>query len=555
MATGANAAILYRPEAFTTSGTKLMGRQAAGEGFLRGFVRHAHVDRLYCYAPLREQVDHFARAAAAAGNKRPITWLNETDPRAPAETGTLYAPDPSLSAHAWRRRRFDQRAYSIVGVTHTIASGGAMDWIIGQLTSPVQEWDAQICTSRVARESLEFMYQAQGEFLAARLGATQIPKPRLPVIPLGIDTDRFTPDPNRRAEARAAFDVAEDETVVLFAGRLSFHAKAHPLPMYLGLERVAREKGRRIRLIQAGLFANDFIADAFRSGAAQFCPSVRCDFIDGRDQARWQQIWHAADLFTSLSDNIQETFGLAPVEAMAAGLPSVVSDWDGYRDTIRDGIDGIRVQTLMPPAGWGEDLADRHAAGIDNYDHYSGFTSQFVAIDPEACAAAYARLIDDAELRHRMGAAARQRAITEFDWRVIVARYQELWAELAETRRSAAESAPRTPPHPANPSRADPYQAFASYATAALSANDRIALTPGAGVAAFDALVGHALVKFAARVNPPLEEMHRLIETIGRNQGATVATLARDWPEERRAITIRSLIWLAKLGLVRITRA
>lgn len=555
MAYGANAAILYRPEAFTTQGTRLMGRQAAGEGFLRGFVRHADVDKLFCYAPLRAQVEHFDAAAKAAGNRRPIAWLNEADPRTPAEAGTLYLADPSLSAHAWRRRRFDQRAYSIVGVTHTIASAGAMDWITGQLTAPVQEWDAQICTSAVARRSLEFLYETQGEFLAARLGATKRPRPQLPVIPLGIDTDRFTPTPEGRAEARQALGIAEGEIVVLFAGRLSFHAKAHPLPMYLGLESVARAQGRRIRLIQAGLFANDFIGNAFKSGAAQFCPSVRCDFVDGRDATRWRQVWHAADLFTSLSDNIQETFGLAPVEAMAAGLPSVVTDWDGYRDTIRDGIDGIRVPSLMPPPAFGEDLADRHATGIDNYDHYSGFTSQFVAVDPEACAAAYARLVADEALRRRMGEAARARAVSEFDWRVIVGRYQALWAELAEIRKSAAESAPRAPLQPANPSRPDPYQAFAAYATAALSANDRVSLTPATTTDAFDAVVGHALVGFAEKVNPPRAEMHRIIETIGRHEDATVATLARDWPEERRALYVRSLLWLAKLGLVRITRA
>ncbi|MES1151394.1 MAG: hypothetical protein ABUL54_05825, partial [Dongia sp.] len=102
MAYGANAAILYRPEAFTTQGTRLMGRQAAGEGFLRGFVRHADVDKLFCYAPLRAQVEHFDAAAKAAGNRRPIAWLNEADPRTPAEAGTLYLADPSLSAHAWR---------------------------------------------------------------------------------------------------------------------------------------------------------------------------------------------------------------------------------------------------------------------------------------------------------------------------------------------------------------------------------------------------------------------------------------------------------------------
>ena len=58
--------------------------------------------------------------------------------------------------------------------------------------------------------------------------------------------------------------------------------------------------------------------------------------------------WAAADLFLSLVDNPQETFGLAPVEAMAAGVPVVVSDWDGYRYTVSDGVEGFRVPTLAP---------------------------------------------------------------------------------------------------------------------------------------------------------------------------------------------------------------
>src|SRR5690348_5550069 len=107
MAQRANAAILYRPEAFGTQGTTLMGRQAAGEGFLKGFLEHAKVDRLYCYAQNREQAAHFAATVKASGDRRPVHWLSESDARSPGEAGTLYLPDPSLTAHAWRRRRFD----------------------------------------------------------------------------------------------------------------------------------------------------------------------------------------------------------------------------------------------------------------------------------------------------------------------------------------------------------------------------------------------------------------------------------------------------------------
>jgi alpha-maltose-1-phosphate synthase len=153
-----------------------------------------------------------------------------------------------------------------------------------------------------------------------------------------------------------------------------------------------------------------------------------------------------------------------------------------------------------------------------------------------------------------VGGVARQRAVAQFDWKVVVAQYQALWAELAAIRKSAPESAPRVPSQPANPSRADPYQTFASYATASLGANDRVALAPGASIATFDALVGHASVAFAEKVNPPRAEMHRIIETIGSQGEVTVGTLARDWPDERRLLYVRSLIWLAKLGLVRIAR-
>ena len=45
-----NAAIQYQKDGFHTSGPRLMGRHAAGEGFLKGFARHADVERFYCYA-------------------------------------------------------------------------------------------------------------------------------------------------------------------------------------------------------------------------------------------------------------------------------------------------------------------------------------------------------------------------------------------------------------------------------------------------------------------------------------------------------------------------
>src|SRR4029077_10226286 len=165
--------------------------------------------------------------------------------------------------------------------------------------------------------------------------------------------------------------------------------------------------GAKLHLIQAGWFANDAIERAFRDGAAAHCPDVVCHFLDGRQADVRSGIWQAADIYTSLSDNLQETFGLSPIEGMAAGLPVVVSDWDGYRDTVRDGIDGFRVPTLMPPAGAGDDWATRYAIAIDNYDQFVGGTSQSIAVDVPRCIAALEKLVSNKQLRVSMGEAGR----------------------------------------------------------------------------------------------------------------------------------------------------
>ena len=52
--------------------------------------------------------------------------------------------------------------------------------------------------------------------------------------------------------------------------------------------------------------------------------------LDLEDQAR-TNLYHAADVFLTLSDNLQETFGLTVIEAMTAGLPVVANDWNGYK--------------------------------------------------------------------------------------------------------------------------------------------------------------------------------------------------------------------------------
>ena len=544
----ANAAIHYVPAGYETKGPKLMGRMAAGESFLDAWLRHAGVERFYCYAAERKAAEHFA-ALAQERKAAAVDWIPWASPAGLARAGALYLPDPGLQTHAWRRRAGDQRAYSLTGITHTTASAGAMDMIAELPLAPVQDWDAVICTSRAVKVMIEGLLEEQQAYLADRLGARNFPRPQLPVIPLGVDCARFAPDAGARAQQRAALGIGPDEIAVLYLGRLSFHAKAHPFPMYLALERAARETGRRVHLIQAGWFANDFIEQAFRDGAKNFCPGVTAHFLDGRRAETRFAVWQAADIFTSLSDNIQESFGLTPVEAMAAGLPSVVSDWDGYRDTVEHEMHGYRIATLAPPAGQGEDLADAHAVEIDTYDRYCGYASQFVAVDIAAATAAYGALIRDAELRRRLGAAARQKAAAEFDWRHVVTRYQALWTELAERRRSAVESAAgKSGSH--WPARPDPFAVFASYPSDTIGPDHRLAA--GAFPADLAALTEHPLFAFAKH-RLRLDLCAQILKAVQRGE-TSLAAIAQTLGEAERRHLPRQAVWLAKIGAISVRR-
>ncbi|MDP3414899.1 glycosyltransferase, partial [Falsiroseomonas sp.] len=350
MTTPATAALLYASDAYDTSRPRLMGRHAAGEGFLKALIQHAGFDRLVALVRTAEDEAAFRAQCAALGASMPLETVAETELHRLAETGCLMLPGPELAHHAWRRRRTGPaRGFSLVGLTHTIASASAMDSLADLLVAPLQPWDAVICTSAAIRGAVQRLWQAEGAYLARRLGATRLEGPALPVIPLGVDVPALARDPAARAAWRGRLGVAESDVVVLHHGRLSFHAKAHPLPMFLALGRAAAAAppGVAVHLVLSGWFADEVQRNAFKALASALCPHLVVHHVDGRRPEVRRAIWSAADVFTLLSDNIQESFGLAPVEAQAAGLPVVATDWDGLRDTVVQGVTGFRIPTLM----------------------------------------------------------------------------------------------------------------------------------------------------------------------------------------------------------------
>ena len=552
------ACIFFHPDGYTTDGRQIKGRHAAGESFLRGFLEDTFGQDLWIQVDDRRHRQSFEALARRWGRPEPIHVVDRSSLADLDGPGLAFHPGPGLGKEAWQRSLFGHRRWSLCGITHTICSAGAMDAIVELTTAPLQPWDALICTSEAVRAGVERLLEGQASYLRERLGCTRFPLPQLPVIPLGVHGDDFRIDGGERADARRVLGCGENTQVVLFLGRLSFHAKAHPLVLYQALQRAAADVGRDVVLIECGWHANAAIRQSYEQAASRVCPDVRVLTLDGGDPLQRRQAWAAADVFCSLSDNIQETFGITPLEAMAAGLPVVVSDWDGYRDTVRDGVDGFRIPTVMPPPGMGGDLAARHALGIDSYDAYCGYSCALVAVEPEATAEAFRRLFLSQELRRRMGDAGRERVRQQFDWRVILPRYRQLWKELAEHRQAVSEDASETlPSHPAWPARMDPFTAFAAYPSTALSLETPLVLTeadPASALNRLEALLSLTMVAYAAPILASRQELAELLRAAAR--GASPARdLVACLPATRRAVAFRSLLWLLKMDLLRVSAA
>lgn len=537
-----NFALYNAGDAYTTS-AKIMGRQSAGKAMIKGIARRWPTGEINAFSADRASAESLARQLKAEGHRGAVRWRRTSGDPSLDRLGAVYHPAPVTTDLAHGRNARRPTAYSLFGVTHTLSSARAMDQIGATVTAPFQPWDALICTSSAALAVVTRLQEAQRAWLTEHLGVTRFSSMALPVIPLGVDAPAFAASEGDRHTARQALGLATDDVAFLFAGRLTYHAKANPAVLYQALEAAAKRTGKPLICIEAGVFPNASIREAFEKAQRLLAPSVRFILADGAQEALYRQAWQAADIFVSLSDNVQETFGLTPVEAMAAGLPVIVSDWNGYKDTVRDGIDGYRVPVTLPPPGAGEDLAMRHATEQDTYDYFIGRTSLMTVVDPVTLVERIVALAQDPDLRARLGRAGQMRAVTEFDWPKILDRYAGLAGELGEIRLSAGKRAPL--PWPGRP---DPCDLFQTFPTRTLSGGWRVRRT--ADATALNQLFELPFARFA--LDPVTLPQDAIVSLYALAQGEQTVEAVLAAHPAAEPIKTRALMWLCKFGVLQL---
>jgi UDP-glucose:(heptosyl)LPS alpha-1,3-glucosyltransferase len=176
----------------------------------------------------------------------------------------------------------------------------------------------------------------------------RIPEERIRRIPNGVNLAVFHPGAReRRAEMRAAWNLATDEPLIVFAA-MDFRRKGLET-LLAALSKIHHRRGERPKLLVLG----DGEIGAYRRRATSLGLG-RSVIFAGR-QSRIEAFYGAADLF--VLPTIYEPFPNVNLEAMACGLPVITTETAGGADIVVPGENGF----LIPDAWAVDELAEQIA--------------------------------------------------------------------------------------------------------------------------------------------------------------------------------------------------
>lgn len=284
-----------------------------------------------------------------------------------------------------------------------------------------EPYDVLIATSEQARIALENTVTAAAEVLGAATGVAR--RMSIVKIPLCVDTG-FIKESHPKA-ARQLLGLGPDDIVLLYLGRLSSSYKGDLEPL-MRVVALLHQQTPNLKLVLAGRDSEQSYSDELIQMANGLGIRGSVTVLPNFPYFLKPTLLCSADIFVSPVDNIQESFGLSIVEAMAAGLPVVASDWSGYRDIVVHGQTGLLVDTywdatsavnvsrlaLLPQSGIAERLLSE-ATVVSSRSLYQSLES----------------LVGNGELRQAFGESGRRRAETLFSIGAVAPQYDALWKE------------------------------------------------------------------------------------------------------------------------------
>lgn len=188
----------------------------------------------------------------------------------------------------------------------------------------------------------------------ARTG-TEIQNQKMHTFPNTIDIDRFEQldAENVKKEIREKYGIKEDDTVILFVGRLVRYKGA--LELIKAFNNAGFSDDVKLMIVGGETYASTKVTPYVQEcldEAKNNKNIILTGYVAYNDIPKY---YYASDISTLLSF-VNEAAGLVGIESMAAGLPLITTDRGGIKNYIPEGAK-IRVEE-------GEDFTERVAEAI-----------------------------------------------------------------------------------------------------------------------------------------------------------------------------------------------
>ncbi len=407
-----------------------IGRKVANYGFVSALLEYHQFDEIHFFLPFFDMLPRFEYSykhwLELPRNRDKVSFFPALNLQAALER-TRYTAIHCPEHHRFvpelchQRNRWAKEAFPITCVPHSLNPWESHTRNLYKVLPGPMPYDSILCTSRAARSYLENSFGAIAENLA-KLGAGQVGYGgRFDLVPLGVRAADFAQ--KEKTGALNNLGLEPGPITLLCVGRMTPTDKYDLMPL-LGALRLCSESAD-IRLVVAG-GAQEGYARNLKDTAEQMGLISRLHLFEDFATEIKPDLFAAADIYISPVDNLQETFGISIIEAMAAGLPVIASDFSGYRDLVVDGVTGLMIPTLAPAdytlldAAW--PVLHSPTAALQ--------VAQRTALDMDYMVRAIINLANSPGLRQKMGEAGRKRALDLFDWPVVIARMEKTWLKL-----------------------------------------------------------------------------------------------------------------------------
>ena len=368
----------------------------------------AHEVNVCCFGDQREERDRLRVHGVEPGADLPATdprhtRFLETMLRNVRMAGLVSGAD-IVHCHTWYAhfagcllRQLDNAR--LVLTTHSLEPH--RPWKVEQLGSA---YHASSWVEKTAYQNADGVVAVSDAMRQDVMALYEVPEDKVRVIPNGIDPDEYRPV--ERPEILQKHGVDPSKPFVLFVGRIT--RQKGIVHLVNAIEHLC--EGTQVVLC-AGAPDTEDIASEMEAAVAAARSAGQHDILWLADMLPREEtiaLYAGADVFVCPS--VYEPFGIINLEAMACETAVVASAVGGIPGIVVDGETGVLVPLeARGPTDFEPKDADRFSRDL---------------------AEAVNRLMDDEDMRRRMGEAGRRRVVEHYSWRAVAERTVRFYEEL-----------------------------------------------------------------------------------------------------------------------------